>query len=75
MIARSIREIRTRLSRRVPPSATTQAAALFLLLIFLPVIALTAWARVTVRDHTTNQVVAGAMLGAIVAGIMFGSVR
>lgn len=45
------------------------------LLIFLPVIALTAWARVAVRDHTPNQVVAGAILGAIVAGIMFGFVR
>jgi len=44
------------------------------LLALLPVVAATAWARVNVRDHTTKQVLAGAVLGATVAGIMFGMV-
>lgn len=44
----------------------------WLLLSFLPVIALTAWARVILQDHTPRQVLAGAILGATVAGIMFG---
>ena len=40
------------------------------LLILVPIIALTAWSRVTLRDHTPGQVLTGALLGAIVAGVV-----
>lgn len=45
------------------------------LLVLLPVILLTAWSRVTLRDHTPSQVTAGALLGIMVAAIMFGPIR
>lgn len=41
------------------------------LLMLAPIIMLSAWARVTLRDHTPAQVMAGAMLGALVAGTVF----
>lgn len=45
------------------------------LLILLPIVVLTAWSRVTLRDHTASQVIAGTLLGATVAGTMFGLLR
>lgn len=45
------------------------------LLVLLPVIGLTAWSRVTLHDHTPRQVIAGALLGATVASLMFGLAR
>lgn len=38
-------------------------------LVLAVVVLAVAWARVTVRDHTVAQVVAGALLGAAVAGV------
>ena len=59
----------------VAGSAVTLIAVFGLSLsVLLPLVVLTAWARVTLRDHTLSQVAAGAMLGAIVAGVMFGAV-
>lgn len=43
------------------------------LVALLPLVALTAWARVTLRDHTLSQVIAGAVLGATVAVVTFGA--
>ncbi|MGW5877862.1 hypothetical protein ACWFMI_15100 [Nocardiopsis terrae] len=40
-----------------------------------PVVALVAWSRVRLRDHTTAQTVAGAVLGAAVAGSIFQMLR
>lgn len=40
-----------------------------------PLVALTAWARVALGDHTPAQVMAGGALGAIVAGVVFTNVR
>jgi membrane-associated phospholipid phosphatase len=45
------------------------------LLMFLPIVALTAWSRVMLRDQTPSQVIAGTLLGTTVAGIMFGLLR
>ena len=42
------------------------------LLVLLPIVGLTAWSRVALHDHTPKQVIAGAVLGATVAGIIFG---
>lgn len=42
------------------------------LLVLSPVVGFTVWSRVTLRDHTPSQVIAGALLGVAVAGIMFG---
>ena len=36
-------------------------------LLFVPLVVLTGWARVEIRDHTSGQVVAGATVGAVVA--------
>ncbi|CAM3956163.1 hypothetical protein KIPE111705_33290 [Kibdelosporangium persicum] len=36
-----------------------------------PLVALVAWARVKVRDHTAAQVVVGALLGPVVGGVVF----
>jgi len=41
----------------------------------LPLVALTAWARVTVKDHSPAQVIAGGILGAVVAGVVFTASR
>ncbi|MFV2198378.1 phosphatase PAP2 family protein [Nocardiopsis sp. LOL_012] len=37
----------------------------------VPVVALVAWSRVRLRDHTPAQTVAGAVLGAVLAGVVF----
>ncbi|MFG1650594.1 phosphoesterase PA-phosphatase [Micromonospora sp. NPDC049275] len=37
------------------------------------VVAVVGWSRVALRDHTTAQVVAGGLLGTIVAGLIFAS--
>jgi membrane-associated phospholipid phosphatase len=41
----------------------------------VPAIALVAWARVVLRDHTVGQTVAGGILGAAVAAIVFSMLR
>lgn len=46
-----------------------------LLLVTVPVVALVAWSRVVVRDHTVAQVVVGTLAGPIVGGVMFVLVR
>lgn len=63
-------------------SAVAGGAAATLVLIYgrwalvtVPVVALVAWARVVVRDHTLAQVVAGALVGPSVGGIVFVLVR
>jgi hypothetical protein len=38
-----------------------------IMLVWVPVVGAICWARVTLRDHTTLQVIAGAVVGAIVA--------
>ncbi|WP_416985065.1 hypothetical protein [Streptomyces sp. T028] len=38
-------------------------------------VALIGWSRVALRDHTPAQVVAGAALGSVVAGVTFGLLR
>lgn len=45
------------------------------LLTLLPMIVLTACSRITLRDHTPSQGIAGTPLGATGAGIMFGLLR
>jgi hypothetical protein len=45
------------------------------LLALAPLVALCAWTRVAVRDHTPAQVVAGAAVGALVAGVAFPLLR
>lgn len=45
------------------------------LLILAPIVPLTAWSRVTLRDHTPRQVTTGALLGATIAIIVFGLSR
>jgi membrane-associated phospholipid phosphatase len=42
------------------------------LLAAYPLVALVCWSRVALRDHTPAQVVAGAVLGGVVAGVTFG---
>lgn len=41
------------------------------MLLLAPIVALSAWARVTLRDHTPAQVLAGAVLGGLIAGTVF----
>lgn len=41
------------------------------MLLFAPIVLLSAWARVTLRDHTPAQVLVGAVLGGLVAGTVF----
>ncbi|MFD0416826.1 hypothetical protein [Streptomyces sp. NPDC127108] len=45
-----------------------------LLWIATPVVALIAWSRIILRDHTVAQTVAGAAVGAVVAGSVFTAV-
>jgi membrane-associated phospholipid phosphatase len=45
------------------------------LLAVYPLVALIGWSRVALRDHTPAQVVAGAVLGGVVAGVTFGLLR
>lgn len=46
-----------------------------LLLLTLPLLAAIGWARVQLRDHTVAQVLAGAPIGALAAGLAFLLVR
>jgi hypothetical protein len=39
------------------------------------VVAAVGWSRVRLRDHTTAQVVAGTVVGAVVTGVVFGLLR
>jgi hypothetical protein len=45
------------------------------LLVLAPLVPLVCWARVAVRDHTPAQTVAGAVLGAAVAVVVFSAFR
>lgn len=44
-------------------------------LVGVPLVALVAWSRVEVRDHTVAQVLAGALTGPLVGGVVFVLVR
>ncbi len=57
-------------------------AAVVLTLAFGPLLLLTAvpvaavgWSRVRLRDHTMWQVIAGTLIGAVIAGLVFGLLR
>jgi membrane-associated phospholipid phosphatase len=58
-------------------AAVADAVVILVIVLGLPLtalaslVALTAWARVTLRDHTPAQIIAGGALGAIVAGVVF----
>ncbi len=41
------------------------------MLLLAPLVALVAWARIDLQDHTPAQTIAGALLGAMAAGILF----
>jgi membrane-associated phospholipid phosphatase len=41
------------------------------MLLFSPVVALVAWSRVALGDHTTAQVVGGSVMGAVVGGLTY----
>ena len=43
----------------------------WMMAVLVPLVALVAWARVRVRDHTAAQVVVGALLGPVVGGVVF----
>jgi hypothetical protein len=43
----------------------------WIMLLLVPLVALVAWARVKVADHTAAQVVVGAVLGPVVGGVVF----
>jgi membrane-associated phospholipid phosphatase len=58
------------------------ASAVVLVLVFGPallatalVVAAVGWSRVRLRDHTVAQVLAGAAIGAVIAGVVFGLLR
>jgi membrane-associated phospholipid phosphatase len=58
------------------------ASAVVLTLAFGPLLLVTAvpvaavgWSRVRLRDHTTGQVIAGTLIGAVIAGLVFGLLR
>ncbi len=62
--------------------AVSAGAVVILALVFgwvlaalAPIVGLSAWSRVTLRDHTPAQTAAGAVLGAAVAGIVFTTLR
>jgi membrane-associated phospholipid phosphatase len=40
-----------------------------------PLVVLTAWSRVALRDHTPSQTIAGALLGVVIAATVFGGFR
>lgn len=44
-------------------------------LVLVPLVALIAWSRVMVRDHTVAQAIAGALVGPVVGGVVFVLVR
>ncbi|MET8305532.1 MULTISPECIES: phosphatase PAP2 family protein [unclassified Micromonospora] len=45
------------------------------LLFAAPLLAVVGWSRVRLRDHTVPQVLAGGVLGALIAGLVFGLLR
>ena len=45
------------------------------LLVAAPLLAVVGWSRVRLRDHTVAQVLAGGVLGALIAGVVFGQLR
>ncbi|SIQ60388.1 phosphatase PAP2 family protein [Micromonospora avicenniae] len=45
------------------------------LLVVAPLLALVGWSRVRLRDHTVPQVVVGALVGGLVAGVVFAALR
>lgn len=62
--------------------ASVAGAIVILFLVFgpgvlalAPVVVLVGWARVELHDHTPSQVAAGAVIGALVAGIVFELLR
>ncbi|WP_406073990.1 phosphatase PAP2 family protein [Micromonospora sp. NBC_01638] len=46
-----------------------------LLVVAVPLLALVGWSRVRLRDHTVPQVLAGGVLGALIAAVVFGLLR
>ena len=44
-------------------------------LVLVPLVALIAWSRVAVRDHSIGQVIAGSLTGPVVGGVVFVLVR
>lgn len=44
-------------------------------LVCAPAVAVVGWSRVALRDHTVPQVIVGAIVGALVAGTVFGAFR
>jgi membrane-associated phospholipid phosphatase len=61
----------------VAGGATATLVVLYgpVLLAFVAVVALVAWSRVKLADHTLMQVIAGALVGPLVGGFIFLSVR
>ncbi|MFG1867785.1 phosphatase PAP2 family protein [Micromonospora arborensis] len=45
------------------------------LVVAAPLLALVGWSRVRLRDHTVPQVLAGGVLGALIAAVVFGALR
>ncbi|PYC73452.1 phosphoesterase PA-phosphatase [Micromonospora arborensis] len=45
------------------------------LVVAAPLLALVGWSRVRLRDHTVSQVLAGGVLGALIATVVFGALR
>ncbi|RSM79489.1 hypothetical protein DMH04_31400 [Kibdelosporangium aridum] len=43
----------------------------WIMAVLIPLVALVAWARVKVHDHTAAQVVVGSILGPVVGGVVF----
>lgn len=63
-------------------AAVAAGSVAVLVLVFGPVllvgvllVALVGWSRVVLRDHTVAQVVAGALVGAVVTGVAFAALR
>ncbi|PWR06335.1 phosphoesterase PA-phosphatase [Micromonospora acroterricola] len=63
-------------------SAVAAGALVILVLIFgsplllaAPLVGLVGWSRVRLRDHTVPQVLTGSVLGALIAGLVFGLLR
>jgi len=63
-------------------ASVASGSMVVLVLVFGPVLLATAvvvaavgWSRVRLGDHTTGQVVAGTVIGAVIAGLVFGLLR
>ncbi|MEU8083500.1 phosphoesterase PA-phosphatase [Micromonospora sp. NPDC049101] len=63
-------------------SAVAAGALVILMLTFgtrlvvaAPLLVLVGWSRVRLRDHTVSQVLAGGVLGALIAAVVFGALR